>query len=154
MYKSLFVSLALTVLGTTTVLTAFGQSREELQQKYIAFLSKKDIYSKIDSDGDIQFEYSDISFYIEVNEVDTAFFRVVCANIWSIESEEERLQVLKAVDLVNRESKVAKMYTNNDNVWVGVETFCASTDDYEEYFERSLQVIIQSIGVFVDEMGG
>lgn len=152
MHKSLFVSLAFTLLGTVAVLSVAGQSREELQQKYISFLSENDIYSKIDEDGDIQFKYDEKSLYIEVNENDLSFFRLVCANIWSIESEAERAKVLAAIDLVNRDTKVVKMYTNHDNVWVSVEIFCATSDDYEAYFTRSLRVVMQGIDSFVDEM--
>lgn len=77
---------------------------------------------------------------------------MVLPNIWPIESELERLKVLKAVNEVNQTKKVVKAYTVNDNVWLGVEMFISKPDDFLGSLERQFQVLEQEIEVFVDAM--
>jgi len=148
----LLVAFTLTIFGTAIAISAPWQTRESLQQKYVSFLSKKGYFSKIDGDGDVQFQHDGKTYFIEVNEYDTTFFRIVCPNIWSIDSESERAKVLHACDVVNKEGKVTKAYTTNDDVWIGTEVFCATTDDYEVYFDRCLKVLKSGIETFVEEM--
>ena len=129
-----------------------AQSNEVLQKAHLSFLEQKGIDGWIDSDGDIQFKYHDRTYFIEVDESDTEFFRVVLANIWPIESEIERMQVLEAVDYANTEIKVAKAFLVRDNVWVSVEVFVEEPGDYEAFFDRSLSVIELGVEHFVEKM--
>jgi hypothetical protein len=73
-------------------------------------------------------------------------------NIWPIESEMERLQVLKAMDIANARIKVAKIYMVEDNIWVGVENLQRQIGDFEAYFDRSIELIQQCILYFQEEM--
>lgn len=133
--------------------TSFAQTEEELQEKFLEFLDRDmDIEGWVDNDGDVQFEYEEKPYFIEVNESDPQFFRLVLFNIWPIESVSERAQVLEAVDAVNRQQKVIKAYTTNDNVWMAMEVFLNDLDDYESFLERGLGVIQSSFDVFVEEM--
>lgn len=149
----LFAALLSMVLWAMPA-TATAQSEAELQKMYLRFLDKElDIEGTIDSDGDVQFQWNEHTYFIEVNEGDPEFFRVAIFNIWPIESEEERAQVLAAVDVVNRQMKVAKAYTTtSDNVWIAAEVFISEVDDYESFLVRCLNVIEEGIQVFVDEM--
>ncbi len=83
---------------------------------------------------------------------DPEFFRLVMPNIWPIESEMERLQVLKAMDIANARIKVAKIYMVEDNIWVGVENLQRQIGDFEAYFDRSIELIQQCILYFQEEM--
>lgn len=152
-------SVFFTVLAFLLILpsASFGQNfdytEEELQQKFLKFLDREmDIEGWVDSDGDVQFEYDDKTYFIEVNESDAQFFRLVLFNIWPIESLSEQAQVLAAVDEVNRQQKVVKAYTTNDNVWIAMEVFLSDIDGYEAFLERGLEVIEGAVQVFVGEM--
>lgn len=152
MHQSIRLSLLFTLLFCGLSFQSFAQSTNQLQIRYLEFLESQEIEGKIDSDGDIQFKYEERSYFIEVDATDTEFFRLVLPNIWPIESEKERIQVLRAMDFTNNQVKVGKIYTVKDNVWVGIEVFRDDIDDYEEYFERSLQVIDRCVDYFVEKM--
>ena len=132
--------------------SAIAQTESELQENFMEFLADEGIEGWIDSDGDIQFEYNDHNYFIEVNEGDPEFFRLVLFNIWPIESQTEAVQVAFAVDAVNRELKVVKAYTTNDNVWLAMEVFLSDINDYKSFFMRGLGIIEDGIDTFVSEM--
>ena len=152
MNKFFFSTLAVLVIMMALYSSSYAQTKQEIQEKYTSFLQGKDISSKIDSDGDVQFKYKDRTYFIEADEKDPNYFRLVMANIWPIESEEERTQVLRAVDIANSKIKVAKIYMVRDNVWVGVEGFMSEPDDYEAYFDRCLNVIGECVKAFTEAM--
>lgn len=142
--------LGLMVFSTSA--QAQDWSESDLQELYMKFLEKEGIEGWIDSDGDVQFEYNDRSYFIEVNEDDNEFFRVVLFNIWPIESQTEAIQVALACDAVNREMKVAKAYTTNDNVWIACELFVGNPSNFKPVFLRCLSSIESGVDTFVGEM--
>lgn len=147
--KSLFAALLL--LGSTVVF-AQDYSESELQNMYMDFLKDEGIEGWVDSDGDVQFEYNERNYFIEVNENDNEFFRVVLFNIWPIESNSEAVQVAFACDAVNREMKVAKAYTTSDNVWIACELFVGRPEHFKPVFMRCLSSIDSGVDKFVEEM--
>ncbi|MEL6615785.1 MAG: hypothetical protein AAFQ43_08610 [Bacteroidota bacterium] len=145
--------LALTLVAFLFAPTASAQmSESELQELYIDFLQTESIEGWIDSDGDVQFQYNDRNYFIETNESDNEFFRVVLWNIWPIESNEESVQVAFAVDAVNREMKVAKAYTIDDNVWIACELFVSDPTDFAPVWNRCMNSIENGVDTFVAEM--
>jgi hypothetical protein len=150
--RFLYSSLLLVAILFSASTSVNAQSETELQELYQGVLKQIGVASEVDGDGDVTFEYEEHSYFFEVNEDDTEFYRLVIPNIWPIESELERLSVLKAVNSVNMTKKVAKAYVVNDNVWIAVELFVDKPDDFIGQLERHLNVIEQSIELFVDEM--
>ncbi len=142
--------LAILILSTS----AFSQdySESELQNIFMEMLSDEGMVGSIDSDGDVQFTYNERRYFIEVNEDDNEFIRIVIPNIWAIESQSEAAQVVIAVDAVNRELKVVKAYTTDDNVWIATELFLNSPYDLKGVLKRCLTTIEQGLETFVDEM--
>ena len=132
--------------------SAAAQSEGDLQASYQAHLSSLGLDSFVDGDGDVRFEREGRNYFIEVNEEDPEFFRLVLFNIWPIESVSERANVLRAMDEVNGQLKVVKANTVGDNVWLSVELFLADPFGYRPLFERSLQVIERAVDVFVGAM--
>lgn len=153
MRKLFFVAL---IFGSFQLLSVGAQAQNwtesKLQKLYTGYLSDMDLNNWVDDDGDVQFEYNDHTYFIDVSESDPEFFRVVLFNIWPIESISENVQVLMAVDAVNRQQKVCKAYTINDNVWIATELFVADPADFKPVFQRSLDVIESSVEVFVENM--
>lgn len=124
----------------------------EIQEMYLEHLASVDIEGWIDGDGDVQFEYEGHSYFLEVNEDDQEFFRVVAFNLWPIESSSESVQAAFACDAVSREIKVAKAYIQNDNVWIACEMFVDQPDDYKGVLDRCLDAVEQGIDTFVENM--
>lgn len=149
--KIKFAFFTLLFLFTTTLVSA-QYSESELQDTFMSMLADHGIEGWIDSDGDVQFTYNDRNYFVEVNEDDPEFYRVVLFNIWPIESNSEAVEVAFAVDAVNRDQKVAKAYTIDDNVWIGVELFIENPGQAKAVFQRSLDVIESSVDVFVSNM--
>lgn len=133
---------------------AQGDSKEKkaLQKMYMDYLTDEGFRPEIDSDGDVQFKAEGKTYFINVVEDDPTYFRVVLANIWPIESEEERAQCLVAVDYSNAKSKVAKSYLVKDNIWVGIEIFIPEADDFKEIFKRSMGALNNGVTHFVTKM--
>ena len=129
-----------------------AQTNEEIRKGFTSFLYEQELFSKIDDDGDVQFKYDGKTFFLDVNENDPEFFRMVLANIWSIDSEEERTRAYKVVNGINAEKKVGKIYLTNDNVWVAIETFLDEPEDYKAYFDRSLKIMLECVNEFVEGM--
>lgn len=153
MRKQLFFSIMTLLLFFAVTPDAQAQwSETKLQKMYMDFLEGEDLKSSVDNDGDVQFEYEERTYFIEVNEDDNEFFRVVLPNIWPIESVQEGLEVVQACDEVNRSMKCTKAYTTNDDVWIAVELFVARPDAFKGVFERCIQAIEQGVETFVEEM--
>lgn len=146
LHNFLFVLL----LGLSSALAA--QSESELQMMYMGILEKEGLSGKVDSDGDVQFKYEDHTYFFGVSDSDLSFYRVVLPNIWPIESELERLKVLKAVNEVNETKKVVKAYVVNDNVWLTVELFVSDPEDFKKHFMRQIRAIESSTSSFVELM--
>ncbi|MEL6347490.1 MAG: YbjN domain-containing protein [Myxococcota bacterium] len=119
---------------------------------YQTFLAAQGLSPSVDSDGDVRFTRNERGYFIEVNEDDPTFYRLVLYNIWPIESEAERMKALAACNQVNSQLKVAKAYVTNDNVWVAVELFLDSPDQYKGTFDRTLRTIDRAVDVFVSQM--
>jgi hypothetical protein len=132
--------------------TVEAQTEEEIQMMYVSFLEREGYAPSIDSDGDVQFKREGKSYFLAVDSEDPIFFRLVLANIWPIESEEERVEVLRAMDAANAKTKVAKMHLVKDNVWVSVEIFQKEVGDYEAYFNRCIRTIIGCVDNYLEAM--
>ncbi|MEO8589186.1 MAG: hypothetical protein ABI432_07455 [Flavobacteriales bacterium] len=143
-----------TLMAFTLPAIAQDTSKEKkaLQKMYMDYLDGEGYKPEIDSDGDVQFKAEGKTYFINVLEDDPTYFRVVLANIWPIESEEERQQVLVAVDYSNAKAKVTKSYMVKDNVWVGIELFLPKAEDFEAVFARSMSALSNGTTHFVTRM--
>ncbi|MBK7383956.1 MAG: hypothetical protein IPI81_11615 [Flavobacteriales bacterium] len=146
------------ILALAVANTGFAQDKKTskekaaLQKMYTDFLAEEGYKPEIDSDGDVQFKSEGKTYFINVVEDDPTYFRVVLANIWPIESEEERAQCLIAVDYSNAKAKVTKSYLVKDNIWVGIELFLPKTEDFDDVFRRSMSALGNGVTHFVTKM--
>jgi hypothetical protein len=115
--------------------------RQVLQNKYMDFLKKEGFAPQIDEDGDILFKFEGYSYYIQVNDDDEQFFRIMLTNIWPITSPEEMNNVLIAADYSNSTSKTAKIFVVRNDVWISAELLIENPDSYEKVFLRALRLI-------------
>jgi len=129
-----------------------SKEKAAMQKMYVDFLTEEGYRPEIDSDGDVQFKAEGRTYFINVVEDDPTYFRVVLANIWPIESEDERVQCLVAVDYSNAKAKVTKSYLVKDNIWVGIETFIPEAEDFKKIFKRCMSALNNGVTHFVSKM--
>jgi len=129
-------------------------SDKELQKLYIDFLGEEGYRPEVDSDGDVAFKMDGKSYFFYTNEDDNNYFSFNIANIWPIESAEERSQVLEAVNAVNASTKVVKAQVIKDNVWLSIEILLTDPKDFKASFERMKALMDSGIEKFVSEMRG
>lgn len=149
---SLGIVLCMLAFGMAAQDTTSTWSKKELQDLYVTYLTDEGFKPEVDEDGDVRFKREGKTYFINVDEADTASFRLVLANIWPIESQEERAEVRIAMDHCNALAKVAKAYMVRDNVWVAIETFIARPRDFEVIFQRSLDALDHGVGLFARRM--
>lgn len=150
--KALAIVMALLMVTLPQLLQAAPHSREQYQQMYVEYLDVLGFSPTVDSDGDVQFRTKDRTYFIQVNDKDSEYFRIVLPNVWPIESDVERLMVYEAVNKANAQTKVAKLHTVGDNVWVGVELFVPTPEAFKAVFVRSLSAIDSGVDNFVEAM--
>lgn len=153
--RSLLRPLGILFLFCAPLLAAAQDTSKEkaaMQKMYVDFLSEEGYRPEIDSDGDVQFKAEGRTYFINVVEDDPTYFRVVLANIWPIESEDERVQCLVAVDYSNAKAKVTKSYLVKDNIWVGIETFIPEAEDFKKIFKRCMSALNNGVTHFVTKM--
>lgn len=131
---------------------ATSAEKAAVQKLYMDFLVEEGYRPEIDADGDVQFKSEGKTYFINVVEDDPTYFRIVLANIWPIESPEERIKCLIAVDHSNAKSKVTKSYLVKDNVWVGIEIFLPERKDFREVFQRCMGALSNGVTHFVNKM--
>lgn len=153
--RSLLRPLGILFLFCVPLLAAAQETSKEkaaMQKMYVDFLTEEGYRPEIDSDGDVQFKAEGRTYFINVVEDDPTYFRVVLANIWPIESEDERVQCLVAVDYSNAKAKVTKSYLVKDNIWVGIETFIPEAEDFKKIFKRCMSALNNGVTHFVSKM--
>lgn len=159
MRNMVMVCLALTfgILLAVPGVSAQGTNKQtpnkaELQQLYMSYLTYEGFKPEIDSDGDVRFKRDGKVYFILVNEGDPEFFRIVLANIWPIESDKERSQVLMAANDANAKSKVSKVFTVENDVWVSIDLFVRRPEDFKDVFTRSMSALDNGVRSFVKRM--
>lgn len=94
------------------------------------------------------FTHKDKTLVITVDD-DEEFFRLAMPNFWSIESEAERRDVIRAAERATRDTKAAKVFTVEDDTWASIEMFCWPPETFKPVFERSLTALNTSVDQFV-----
>jgi len=129
-----------------------GATKQYLQKTYMDYLNSEGYQAKIDSDGDVRFKSEGRTFFIAIDEDDPLFLRIVLPNIWPIENNEEKLQVLIAADYTNRKIKAAKVFIAQGNTWAAIESFVADPENISAIFKRSLSALNGSAMQFAQKM--
>lgn len=163
-YAFQHVLRTLPIILSLTLVSAVVQSQDaskgealtkgSLQRMYMDYLIDEGYKPELDEDGDVRFKHEGKTYFIQVDSSDAECFRLVLANIWPIENEEERDQVRVAMDHCNALAKVAKAYMVRDDVWVAIETFLPRPEDFKAIFKRSLLALDHGVGLFARKMRG
>lgn len=127
---------------------------EDLQAMYTEHLREMGLDAAVDADGDVVFRFEGFTYLMRVDELDPWCFRLVLANIWTVEGEHDRPRVLAAMDRTNALSKVVKAYLVEDRVWLSAESLLPNPEDHRAVMGRSMEALSLALGVFVRAMRG
>lgn len=121
---------------------------------YADYLTGEGYRPTIDSDGDVIFKREGRTYYVDVDEKDDQFFRIVFPNFWSIESDDELMRVMIAANHATRLTKVAKVYANlnNENTTASIEVFVEHPENFRPIFGRAMSALMASVSNFVEKM--
>jgi hypothetical protein len=128
--------------------------KKELQDMYLTYLKDEGYRAELDEDGDISFKYEGGFYYIYVDADDEKYFRMVCPYFWKLETDEEKLKALKAVNLVNRQYKCGKVFLVRDdkNVTADIGLFLNDVNDFKFVFSRMIGILQEMVNELADEM--
>lgn len=94
-----------------------------------------------EEDYGFYFRYQMLSFLIHWDEEDALFLRISMPAIFSVD-ENNRGDVLEAINAVNLERKVIKCILFEKDVWVVSELLLDSTPKYEDIIPRTLDMLL------------
>jgi hypothetical protein len=128
-------------------------TKEKVRQMYVDYLTGEGYQPTVSKEGGLViFKREGRTYCVSVPDSDFMFFTVVLANIWPIENQEERLKVLAAADASNAKTKVCKVHTVDNNVWVTIELFVEKPEDFKAVFKRSMSAVDRGVANFVAKM--
>ena len=119
---------------------------------FMRFLREDGFRPKIDEDDDIVFKFEGKTHYIETNELDESYFRLILPNFWQIDTPEEESHALVVMSEVNAEIKVAKIYQRKDSINATVEMFIDPMEGFKQVFPRCLGCIQAAVAAFREKM--
>lgn len=146
------VVVAVAFFGSAHAQSSSLTTKEEFQKFYTDYLTAEGYRPEVDSDGDVSFKREGLTYYIIVTETDAEFFEMALPNIHSIVDEPDRTKAYIAADYSNAKSKVSKVYMVNDDVWVTVELFIATPDDFKNVFQRAMSALLNGANNFIEKM--
>lgn len=128
--------------------------KREKAQLYMDYLTAEGYRPSIDQDGDVVFKSEGRTYYIEVDEKDEEYFRLVFPNFWNIESEEELARAFYAANHATMATKVAKVYVRSDgkDTIAAIEMFVSPPENFKLVFNRAMSALRTGVNDFVATM--
>lgn len=122
-------------------------------QYYMNYLRQEGYNPRIDADGDVVFRFEGGGYYIDIDEDDEMFCRIVFPTFWEINDTKEYAEALIAAEYATHTCKVAKVYlVGTENVSAAVETYLARPDDFKLFLPRMLRVLRLATKKFAEKM--
>lgn len=94
-----------------------------------------------EEDYGLYFRYQMLTFIIHWDEEDAFFLRISMPAIFATD-ENNRVDVLEAINKVNLERKVIKCLLVDNDVWVASEQLLDTTPKYEDIIPRTLDALL------------
>ena len=91
----------------------------------------------------ISFKFQMTNYVYMEDENDESFFNLLIPNIYDV-SEENELEVLRAINNVNNSMKVAKLVISNDSVWVCFENLLDKEHTMEDLVPVAVSTLYQA----------
>ena len=119
---------------------------------YFEFLAKQGYRPEVDEQNDVAFRKEGGGYFISVSE-DPNFFKIVYPMFFKIDSPNQQLRALRAIEQVGREVKVVKLIVVRDHVWAVAESFVPDQTFSSDIFDRSMAAIRVGTQLFAELMG-
>jgi len=107
----------------------------------------------------IEFEFQGNIYSLETDSNDLDFLRIYCIGTWETKNESEKQKLFKVVSEINETAKYIKTVvvssdTNDNVIIVGVsfDTIIINKNDFNYYFKKMLDKIIETEDIIIDEM--
>lgn len=97
------------------------QPRTQTTLQLCAFLEREGFKVDVDDDGDLVFRCEGLVYLLCLDEHDPPWGRIMVPFIWEIASAQEHTDVARALDFVNRRSKLVKAYSVHGRVHLCVQ---------------------------------
>jgi len=91
----------------------------------------------------IAFKFQMTNYIYMEDENDESFFNLLIPNIYDV-SEENELEVLRAINSVNNSMKVAKLVVSNNSVWVCFENLLDKDHKMEDIVPVAISTLYQA----------
>jgi hypothetical protein len=117
------------------------------------YLVEEGFRPEIDEDGDIKFKREGKIYYIQTNDSDDEFLRIIAFNIWSLDTVQEKRIALRLANKATRNFKVAKVIVSAaNNAWATVELLVRDMESFTAFFYRSMSVLDEAVLEFRTDM--
>src|SRR5438045_2642816 len=100
-------------------------------EMYMEFLREQGYVPRLDDDGDVVFKCEGRTYILFGEEKDEPYFRLVFPAFWPLETAPEEEQARTAINELNAEMKVMKLFVLRDDVWAAVEMFLEPIDSFQ-----------------------
>ena len=120
------------------------------KMKMLNYLKTEGYVPNLDSDGDVHFKYEGGHYFACFHNDDPGFFRIIYPKFWSIDDEDERERVIRAANRTTARTKVAKIFTVEDETWGSIELFISDFAQIEKFFPRMMSALKAAINTFVE----
>ena len=122
--------------------------------KIFEFLSNEGFRPEKVSEDSIKLKYEGGTFWVDIDDDDKTFYRVIAANIWNIESPLELSWAYVASNNASRAFKVVKTFVTKDesDVWVTADQFESDVESFLPKLIRLLRIVEDERKTFGEKM--
>src|SRR5262249_34009666 len=110
-------------------------------ERYCENMREEGYGRRVDDDADVVFKKEGRTYSQFADEEDKTYFRLAFPAFWEIESEDEDEQARQAINELNADLKVIKLYIVRNNVWASVEMFIDPIENFRAVFPRSIRLL-------------
>ncbi|GAB4251439.1 MULTISPECIES: hypothetical protein [Deferrisoma] len=102
--------------------------------------------------GMVTFKADGFLFALTFDTSDEEFYQMVFPNFWPLGTPEEKGRAVEAAARATADTKVAKVFLVDDNVWATTEAFCGSAQEFTRAIPRGLRALRAAAQTFADRM--
>lgn len=128
-------------------------AQKKCRSNIMEYLKTEGYAPYVDPDDEsITFKKEGTTHWITIEENAPFFISFFMASGWALEGENavDRDYAIVACNEVNRTKKAAKAYCSKKFVYISVELFCASDEEFKSVFYRNLSVLSAAYDGFVE----
>lgn len=119
-------------------------------QTLLDHLQGEGFSAHLDEDGDIAFKREGLQYVLCFDESDPGYGKLLLPNVYEIETQDELHRAHIAMDEINRQMKVVKIYTVRDRVWLTVELWFEDQTCWCPLLVRSMRALSHALMKFAE----